>query len=262
MFLLKKVLSQFFYPLPLALTILVLGLVCLWTTRRQRLGKALVTLGTFILLLASMAFLPTMLSVPLERGYPALLDPAAIAGSTGQAVPPPKWIVVLGGGHVSDPNLPANSQISDVALARLVEGIRLHRALPGSKLLLSGGGGFDPVPEAEVMGRIAAMLGVRPEDLVLERDSQDTADQAALIAKMLGREKIILVTSASHMTRSMALFKKQGLSPIPAPANFALKQAQGIRLGDFMPGPGNLALLQTALHEYLGLAWAWLRGVI
>ena len=42
---------------------------------------------------------------------------------------------------------------------RLVEGIRIHRNLPGSKLILSGGGGFDPVPNAKIMAdRIAQVL--------------------------------------------------------------------------------------------------------
>ena len=44
----------------------------------------------------------------------------------------PKWIVVLGGGHVSDPSLPANSQINPAALARVVEGVRLYKAIPGA----------------------------------------------------------------------------------------------------------------------------------
>ena len=75
---------------------------------------------------------------------------------------------MLGGGHVSDPRLPANSQISAAALGRVVEGVRLYKAIPGSKLLLSGGGVFDPVPEAEVMAQIAVLLGVKPQDIRLE----------------------------------------------------------------------------------------------
>ena len=106
--------------------------------------------------------------------------------------------MVLGGGHVSDPRLPANSQIGAAALGRLVEGVRLHKAIPGSKLLLSGGAVFDPVPEAEVMARIAEDLGVRTQDIRLERDSRDTAEEAEIIAKMIGGEKSILVTSTAH----------------------------------------------------------------
>ena len=120
----------------------------------------------------------------------------------------------------SDPRLPANSQISAAALERVVEGVRLYKTIPGSKLLLSGGRVFDPVPEAEVMAQIAELLGVKSQDISLESDSRDTADQAVIIGKRIGRERFILVTSAAHMPRSMALFKKRGLQPIPAPTDF------------------------------------------
>ena len=53
MFMVKKIVALFFYPVCLCLGILILGLFCLWATRRQRLGKVLVTLGTVLLLLLS-----------------------------------------------------------------------------------------------------------------------------------------------------------------------------------------------------------------
>jgi uncharacterized SAM-binding protein YcdF (DUF218 family) len=259
MFLVKKIVALFFYPVGLCLGILILGLFCLWATRRQRLGKVLVTLGTVLLLLLSTPFISSWLLVPLEQRYPALLHPETVSGVPKDSISP-KWIVVLGGGHVSDPSLPANSQISAAALGRVVEGVRLQKVIPGSKLLLSGGAVFDPVPEAEVMAQVAGLLGVKPQDIVLESDSRDTAEEAAIIAKMIGREKFFLVTSAAHMPRSMALFAKRGLQPIPAPADFQVPKTQSSDPGRFFPGVGSLAQTQIALHEYLGLVWVWLRG--
>ncbi len=55
MFVVKKIVTLFFYPLSLCLGILILGLWCLWATRRQRLGKGLVTLGTVLLLAVEFA---------------------------------------------------------------------------------------------------------------------------------------------------------------------------------------------------------------
>jgi len=262
MFMLKKIVGSFFYPVSLCLGILILGLFCLWATRRQRLGKVLVTLGTVLLLLLSISFLSSGLLVPLEQRYPALLHPEKISWEGGESSTSPKWIVVLGGGHLSDPRLPANSQISATALGRVVEGVRLYKAMPGSKLLLSGGGVFDPVPEAEVMAQIAGLLGVKPQDISLETDSRDTADQAKIVAEMIGREKFILVTSAVHMPRSMALFRKRGLHPIPAPSDFRVRRTQRFDPGNFFPRASSLWQMETAVHEYLGLAWAWLRGAI
>jgi uncharacterized SAM-binding protein YcdF (DUF218 family) len=261
MFLLKKIVSLCLSPLPLCLGTLVLGLWFLWGTRRPRLGKGLVTLGTALLLLLSVPGISMHSLIPLESRYPALLHPETV--SWGQKnLSSPKWIVVLGGGHVSDPRLPANSQISAAALSRVVEGVRLYKAVPGSKLLLSGGAVFDPVPEAEVMARIAIILGVNPQDLSLEKDSWDTAAEAEIIAKMIGPEKIILVTSAVHMPRAMALFRKRGLQPIPAPTDFQVREARGPVPGMVFPRGSSLCEVETAAHEYLGLAWAWLRGMI
>jgi uncharacterized SAM-binding protein YcdF (DUF218 family) len=262
MFLLKKIVSQFLYPYSLCLEILILGLFFLWATKRVRLGKTLVTVGTVLLLLLSTSFISSGLLTPLERRYPAILHPEKISWEGRPVEASPRWIVVLGGGHVSDPRLPPNGQISGAALSRVVEGVRLYKAIPGSKLLLSGGGVYDSVPEAEVMARIAVLLGAKPQDIVLEPDSRDTAEEAAIIARMIGREKFILVTSAAHMPRSMRLFEKRGLQPIPAPTHYLGLQPQGFTPGDFFPGATYLGQVETALHEYLGLAWAWLRGTI
>jgi uncharacterized SAM-binding protein YcdF (DUF218 family) len=262
MFMLKKLVASFLYPVPLCLELLILGLFFLWVTQRQRLGKILVTLGTVLLLLLSSSFISSGLLTPLEHRYPALLHPETIAWEGPHPATSPKWIVVLGGGHVSDPRLPPNSQIVGTALSRVVEGVRLYKAIPGSKLLLSGGGGYDPIPEAEVLARIAVLLGAKPQDILLEPDSRDTADEAEIIAKMIGRKKFILVTSAAHMPRAMALFKKCGLRPLPAPTDYLDRQAQGFSLGSFSPRAVSLEQVETAVHEYLGLAWAWLRGFI
>ena len=79
---------------------------------------------------------------------------------------------------------------------------------------------------------------------------------------MIGPEKIILVTSAAHMPRSMALFRKRGLEPIPAPADFRVRGAQRPVPGRVFPHGSSLSEVEIAAHEYLGLAWAWLRGMI
>jgi uncharacterized SAM-binding protein YcdF (DUF218 family) len=262
MFLLKKIVSLFLYPYSLCLEILILGLFFLWATRRPRLGKILVTLGTGLLILLSTTFISSGLLTPLERRYPAVLHPEQISWEGHSLETSPRWIVVLGGGHVSDPRLPPNSQISGAALGRVVEGVRLYKAIPGSKLLLSGGKVFDSVPEAQVMARIAMLLGVKPRDIRLEPDSRDTAEEAEIIAKMLGREKFILVTSAAHMPRAMALFEKCGLRPLPAPTDYLDRQSQEFSPGSFFPRASSLGQVETAMHEYLGLAWAWLRGLI
>ena len=231
-----------------------MGLILLWFTRKQKAGKIVTTIGVILLVVLSYRPLPDMMLRPLEYKFPSLLGTEGMHDI--------RWVVVLGGGHSSDSRHPVTSQIGDSSLARLAEGIRLYNALPESKLLLSGGGVFDPVPNAEIMAKVAQALGVNQQDMVLEKTSRDTKDEALLIKGIVGNDKFILVTSASHMPRSMALFKKQGMNPIAAPTEHRVKKPQGISPGTFFPSAGNLRKAYLAIREYLGLGWAKIRGQI
>jgi len=252
MFLFKKIVAPLFFPVPLCLEILLLGLFLLWFTKKQKAGKIIVSIGVGLIIIFGYGTFQDILLRSLEAKYPSLMDL--------QEVDEVKWVVVLGGGHTSDPNLPVTDQISKTSLMRLVEGIRIHKKLPGSKLVLSGGRGFDPVPNAEVMAGVAAILGINDSDIVLELDSKDTKDEAVLVKKIVADEKFILVTSASHMLRSMSLFEKQGMHPIAAPVEHSFKGRQMISPGSFFPSSSKIGNAERLFYEYLGLAWAKLRG--
>ena len=261
MFLFKKLLAPFFFPLPLCLAFLGLGLMLLWCTRRQRAGRTLVTLGTLLLALFSFSPFPDFLLEPLERQYSQVNPADLLAGSQPDGAPI-KWIVALGGGVNSDPELSPITQLSYSSLVRLLEAIRLQRELPGSKLLVSGGGGYNKTTEAAVMARVALDLGVKREDLVLEAESWDTEDQARLIKPLVGKEKFILVTSASHLPRAAALFRKQGMNPICWPAGHLVERQTAWNPHALFPWSQNLSKAEAAFYEYLGLTWAKLRGAI
>ncbi len=214
----------------------------------------MVTGGVVLLTLFSYGLFTNSLLRSLENKFPPLIDLGEVSDV--------KWVVVLGGGHISDPRLPITGQISNSGLARLVEGIRIHQRLSESRLVLSGGVVFDPVSEAKTMADVAISIGVNQRSLLLETVSKDTKDQARNIKKITGNNRFILVTSASHMPRSMALFRKLGMKPIPAPTDYRIKKLQGIHPGSFFPSAMELRKMERAFHEYLGLAWAKLRGQI
>jgi len=254
MFLLKKIVAPLFFPVTLILVIFLLGLFLLSLTRRQKTGKIVVLIGIIFLCVLSFDVFPDMLLRPLEYQYPPLLSLENIQNV--------KWIVVLGGGHTSDPKLPITSQISKNSLVRLVEGIRIYNGLPKSKLILSGGSPFEKISNAQVLAEVAIAIGVKKEDLILEDISKDTEDEARLIQEIVGQERFILITSASHMPRSIALFKRVGMHPIPAPTDHLVKEFQKISPGMFYPSGAGISKAERAFYEYLGLAWAKLRGAI
>jgi uncharacterized SAM-binding protein YcdF (DUF218 family) len=254
MFLFKKIVAPFFFPLPLWALASLAGLYLLWFTRRQKAGKIIVSAGFFFLAITSSGFIFDFVLKDLEQRYPPLTDLSSVSEL--------KWIVVLGGGHSSDPELPVNSQISAGSLMRLIEGIRIHNHLPGSKLILSGGGGFDPVPNAKIMSDVAAVLDVKENDIVLEPNSRDTKDEARLIGKIVKNDKFILVTTASHMPRAMKLFGKLNMHPVAAPVDFRIKANRMNSPRDFFPGSTEIRNAELVFHEYLGTVWGTLRGQI
>jgi uncharacterized SAM-binding protein YcdF (DUF218 family) len=214
--------------------------------------KIVLTLGFLVLPALSFSAVADPLIKPLELWYPPLLDTGSLKDV--------KWVVVLGSGHTSSPELQPNAQVFNSSLSRIVEGIRIHRALPESKLILSGGAVFDPVPEAVTMAAVAKMLGVSPNDMVLESRSQDTGQQAQFVQGIIQKDRCILVTSAIHMPRAMLVFEQKGLRPIPAPTDFGDWMRRGINPYQFFPRAGELRKVETAFHEFLGLLCARVTG--
>ncbi|HEX8501122.1 MAG TPA: ElyC/SanA/YdcF family protein [Pyrinomonadaceae bacterium] len=256
MFLFKKLLAPFLMPVPVCAALLLAGLALLWFTRRQRAGKYLTTAGVVLFLLLGYGFASNRLLAALEWRYAPVADASAAAGRV-------RWVVVLGGGSSSDERLPEGGRLSEGSLARLVEGVRLQRQLPGSRLLLSGGSVFGSAPDSETMRALAVGLGVEPSALALDPASPDTETQAVAVRAQLGAEEFFLVTSASHMHRAVGLFRKAGTNPLPAPTHFLTQRNRsGLSPAEFFPGSGGLRRAETVANEYLGLAWAKLRGKV
>ena len=215
------------------------------------MGKMLMTAGILLLVCFSMPAVAEILTRSLESRYQPLSSELFSESNV-------RWIVVLGGGH--DSSKPAGLQLSSSSLARIVEGIRIYRARPGRKLILSGGSVFDPVPNAEAMFHMAKILGVKEEDIHLEKKSKDTEEEAKFLASMIGNEKFYLVTSAIHMPRSVGLFRKHKMDLIPAPTDYAFRSQNPPLLLRILPNATSLQQSERALREYLGITWSRLRG--
>lgn len=258
-FLFKKILSALLQPYFLAVEFLIFGLLILWFTRYQRLGKIVVTAAMLILTVLGISPLSDSLLRSLEMRYPPALHYQP--GTPGPPIPTHiRSIVVLGGGFAPDKHLPISGGLSTESLARLVEAVRLYRMLPGSRLILSGGAVYGSVPESEGLAETARIMGIPDRDLLLESRSHDTEEQAIRLKPFVGNAPFFLVTSAYHMPRSMAIFRKQGLTPTAAPAAFRTRSRQDSDPTRYFPGANALETSEMAFHEYLGFLWYKLSG--
>lgn len=243
-----KDIIAYLLPVPLCLGILLTGLIFLWGTKKQTAGKVLTTIGFTILLLFSLPFFPNMCLRYLEHKHVSYIASQMKEDNFSDI----KYVIVLAGGHILDPKIPITSQFCYDGLVRLIEGIRLYKKCPKAKLLLSGGtGDRTNVTDARLMADLSVELGVPKDDIILEPKSMSTFDEAGLIKPIVKDQRFILVTSASHMPRSMALFRKLGMNPVAAPTGHLVKQ-----FGDsisVLPSVSNLKKSDTAFYEILGI---------
>lgn len=248
MFALKKILSTFLMPFPIFLIFILIG-TFLWYRGDKRTSKKIFLFSLIWITLLSYAPFSALLLKPLESTYPKFR-----LGTLH-----PHYIHVLGSGHTTNDNLPLSSQIGVVSLVRVTEGVSIYKSLPNMKLIFSGYGGNDPISNARKNAQVATLFGADPKDIILLESPKDTNEEAIAVKKIIGSEPLILVTSASHMVRASALFRKNGITVIEAPTDFQVKQTDPLLQ---FPSSVGLARSEVAFHEYLGIIWSKIRGLI
>lgn len=245
LFTLKKTLGGLLMPLPLLLIVMAAGLLLLWFSRWQKTGKIVISGAWLFLLLLSLQPVADRLLAPVENRYPTWQNQ--------QKVP---YIVVLGGGYTWNEEWAPSSNMINNSLPRLTEGIRLWRENPGAKMIFTGRAVADnPLSSAEVTARVAGSLGVPAAAIITLTRPRDTEQEAREVAKVVGDLPFLLVTSASHLPRAMIFFQRQGLHPLPAPANqLAITSPLGF-LEKAIPAAFWLGHSERAIYESLGRLW-------
>jgi uncharacterized SAM-binding protein YcdF (DUF218 family) len=260
LFWLKKILTLPFLPLHFALIVGSLGLLFLWRERTARRGRFFVTAALAALVIFSNKGVALLLMRPLESQYAPIPEVSA-----SQLLRPDiaacRYVVVLGGGHGDGTTLSRVNQLGATSLSRLAEAIRVLRLLPAeAKLVVSGHNGPDHPSHAQILAEAAMSLGVAPERIVRFDDPRDTEDEVNAIKQRLGPEPVLLVTSAYHLPRAMALARGINLYPVPCPADFFLKPGADEGASLLLFDLGALERSTKSIREYIGLLWAKLRG--
>ncbi|WP_110876236.1 envelope biogenesis factor ElyC [Franconibacter helveticus] len=250
LFTLKKFIGGLMLPLPFLLLVMALALVLLWWSRWQKTAKGLLTASWFALFMLSLQPVTDRLLKPIESAYPTWRGQEKV-----------NYVVVLGGGYTWNPAWAPSSNLINNSLPRVTEGIRLWHANPGAKLVFTGAPAkTNPVSTAEAGARVAQSLGVPRSDIITLDTPRDTEEEAAAVAKAIGHQPFLLVTSASHLPRAMRFFQHQGLKPIPAPANQMAIESPLNPWERIIPSPLWLMHSDRVGYETLGRIWQWLKG--
>lgn len=258
---LSKFIPNFVYPL--GLIFLLIGLALL-LRRWKRIQTTAIILALVLILLGGNRWLSFWLARSLEWRYLPL-----------NPVPQADVIVVLGGGTESE-QYPRPMVETNSAGDRVLYAARLYKEGKAPHLLLSGGNiswldGRMMTPAAE-MSDLLALMDIPQEAIWLQPKSQNTHEDAlycSQIIKGMGLKRVLLVTSAQHMPRSMALFQHQGIDVIPAPVDYTVTQPGWDNLFspdlqtvavNIIPNVSSLSLTTSVLKEYLGIWVYHLRG--
>ncbi|GDX07957.1 envelope biogenesis factor ElyC [Buttiauxella sp. A111] len=250
LFILKKYIGGLLLPLPFLLMLMGLALCLLWFSRWQKSAKAILSVSWLVLLLISLQPVADKMLKPIEDSYPTWRGSEKV-----------DYIVVLGGSYTWNPEWAPSSNLINNSLPRVTEAIRLWQANPSAKMIFTGARAItNPVSTAEAGARVAESLGVPRSQIIVLDSPKDTEEEAAAVAKTIGQQPFLLVTSASHLPRAMIFFRHAGLNPLPAPAN-QLAIASPLNPWErIIPAPIWLMHSDRAIYESVGRVWQWLKG--
>jgi uncharacterized SAM-binding protein YcdF (DUF218 family) len=230
--------------------LLVLGL--LLRRRWPSLGRTTCVTAVILLFLLSTPVVAHLLAEPLEH----FAQPLATTYNTDAEA-----IVVLAAGRLANaPEYDGRDVPDSITLARLRYAAKLQRETGLPVLVSGGGGGWGRESYAAGMAR-----SLRSEFRIpvrwIEGQSSNTAENAEYSARILqknGVQRILLVTHAIHMRRSVVAFTQAGLTVIPAPTTFFSAGGDPYHPRHFVPGVEGLRGSQYAIYEWLGNMWYWL----
>lgn len=236
----------------LALGLLILG----W----QKWALRCFALAAILVMAFGYSPLPNLALLTLEDRFP-------MRSATAPELKSAEGIIILGGSF--NPYMSHHrTQISiNDTIERVTEGVALARQLPNLKLIFTGGtatlsSGFDS--EAKLARDFLTSQGIPTQKIIFEDKSLNTYENAMLSADILKPkpgQKWVLVTSAFHMPRAVALFRAQGFEVIPYPVDYHLSGSKTL----FRPHVDlteGLSYSDIAAKEWLGLFVYWAGGKI
>jgi len=243
-FTLSKLLAFATLPSNLVIVAGLIGLA-LTLTRWRRVGRALAAAALLLLAVLGLSPAPGLFAATLEDRFPDWNPSAA----------PPAGIIVLGGAIDPDLSRESGAAVLGRSFQRLTVVPELARRYPEARIVYSGGNGElmpSAAREADYALPLLESLGVPRERLIAERESRNTAENAAFTRALVDPkpgERWLLVTSAVHMPRAVGCFRRVGfeVEPVPVGRTASLAMAPMRSLAE------GLALLDGAAREWIGL---------
>jgi uncharacterized SAM-binding protein YcdF (DUF218 family) len=264
-FIFSKVVQFCIEPLNWVVVFVALSLIFLGL-RKPHLCKRFLLFALLDLLLVGWLPSSGILLRTLENAAPKWNVEQVSAGEIG-------GILILGGAIEAGEIAIDRGEVSIGAAAeRVTKGFELIRKYPNLPFIFSGfSGSLSPkgISEADAFKRLVAEQGL-PEDLAhYENQSRNTYENVLYMKPLISEfgqknadgapKPWLLITSASHMYRSLKIFQKQGIDVIPLPVDYQTGNRLHWGSFDLIRGAQQWS---NFLHEAVGLMAYWITGKI
>lgn len=169
---------------------------------------------------------------------------------------PIETAIVLGG--FSSYNEKEDRIEFQAAADRLVQAIRLYQEGKINRILISGGTGslVDKQLEADYSAAFLKRLQIDSSCIYVENRSKNTYQNLVFSKQLLEENQLegpyLLITSASHMRRAIAIAKKQNIEVIPFPVDYYSGETKFYFDHLFIPDNDALLKWDILLHEWFG----------
>lgn len=229
------------------LLILLISATLLLFLKREKLAKKIYIIAATLVLLITLFPVGEWLAAPLEYRFetnPTL--PTHVDG-----------IIVLSGSEDAHRSHLWGQPEFNAGAERLTTFVTLARKYPNAKLVHSGGSGsliLQEFKEAEVAGKLYDNLGLDTTRILFEKESRNTFENVRNSKKLVNPqdgENWVVITTATHLVRSVGIFQKQGWEVIPYPVDHKGKKGKQFRVTYDLAN--NLYSLKSVLREWLGL---------
>lgn len=233
---------------PIFMSLVAQGVGLAWVTwmvdrskRRWRVAVGAGWVGFMALWLCCSPWFSTWLVSLLQHGSPDLTAELKQTPESKRAL-----VVLSAGWRNRFGEVPVAERLDGEAHGRLIGAARVYRTHGFGTVVVAG----DSDTYTRGMADLLVDLGVPRERIRRETSSRDTEQNAANTALVLRDskpDKVVLITSATHLPRAKAHFENAGLEVLAYPVAY-----QTDRSGRILPS--SKAALQThqAVHELLG----------
>ena len=251
-FIVSKIFSFLISPLVWVFGLLLFALL----TKNSRRSRRLLIAAVVTLYLCSNSFLVD----ELYRWYEPVTTDHDLQKTQFEGA------IILGG--LGDIDLRIGKITFGIGADRLLQTLPLYHQHRIKKIIFSGGSGSLEFPEKReglFIQKYLRSIDIPDSSLLIESKSRNTYENArftkVLFDSLHLTGKYLLVTSAFHMRRAMAAFKKQGFENLEP---YITNKVSGVRRFTldhlFIPDPGAVIALETLLHEWLGFITYKIRG--